>query len=139
MGRLSNPESEGQEVDGQSKDSEGSGVEDRPVGRQTEGDVAELEDLIEGEGKCEEGRPEQGQCEAKGRHGEEKYVCKDDEDMMKRNDAFPTKASEESDAAEFLVEGEGLKICDGEVGKGEKNQRDGDREETMCVPRLQDE
>jgi len=139
MSRLSNPKSQSEEVDGESKDGEGGGVEDGPVGRQTEGDVAKLKDLIEGEGKCEKGRPEQGQCEAEGGHGEEKYVCEDDEDVMKRNDAFPTKAREESNAAEFFVKGEGLKICDGKVRKGEKSQRNGDGEKTMCVPCLQDE
>ena len=58
--RLANPEGEGQEVGGESEDSEGGRVKNRPVGRQAEGDVAKLEDLIEREGKGEEGRPKQG-------------------------------------------------------------------------------
>jgi len=36
-------------------------MEDRPIGRQAEGDVAELENLVEGEGKRQEGGPDEEQ------------------------------------------------------------------------------
>ena len=114
-------------------------MEDRPIGRQAEGDVPELEDLIEREGEREEGGPKQGQREAESGHGEEEDVGKDDKDVMERNDALPTEAREKSDAAEFLVEGKGLKVCDDEITKGKESQWDGDGEETMPITCLKDE
>ena len=72
MSRLSYPKSECKEIGCQSKNSEGGRVEDRPVGRQAEGDVAELENLVEGKGKREEGRPDKRQRKAeRGRHDEQ--------------------------------------------------------------------
>ena len=58
--RLTKPEGESQKVGCQSKNGEGGGVEESPVGRQTEGDVAELVYLEEGEGKREEDGPGKG-------------------------------------------------------------------------------
>ena len=57
--RLANPKRDGEKVGGQSKDGEGGGMEESPVGRQSKGYVAELKNLIENEGKGEEGRPDE--------------------------------------------------------------------------------
>ena len=57
---------------------------------------------------------------------------------MQRNDAFPAKAGEESDASVFLVGGKGGEIHRNEIGKAEEGQRDGQPEETMGLPGLKD-
>ena len=137
--RLAYPEGESQEVGCESKDGEGGGVEDCPVRRQAEGDIAELDDLIDGEGQCEKGRPDECKSEAEGGHGKEKDISKDDEDVVKWNDAFPSEAGEESDAPEFLVLCKGLKIHHEEVGEGEESERDGNGEEAVRAARLEDE
>ena len=113
-------------------------MENRPVGRQVEGDVAELEDLVEREGKCEEGGPKKGQREAEGGHGEKKDVSKDEEDVMERDNALPSETGEEGDTAEFFIEGKGLKVSDNEIGKCKEGYWDGNGKEAMHVPCLKD-
>jgi len=110
-------------------------VEENPVWFCAEGDVAELVNLKEGEGECEEGGGNKIEGEVDSRHGEEKDVGKEDEDMMKRHDPFPTEAGEECDAPIFLVLRKGLKILDDEICESEKCQWNGNDDERMglCV------
>jgi hypothetical protein len=127
------PESEGEEVEGESEDGEGGGLEDEPVGFESEGDVAELENLIEGEGQCEKSRGDEVERDVDGGHGEEEDVRKKDEDVMKRHDTFPTEAGEESEAFVFLVLLEGLEVLDNEIGEGEESDGDSGDEDGMCL------
>lgn len=136
--RLAHPEGEGQEVGSEAEYGKGCGVQDGPVGRQSQRDVAKLNDLVNGEGKREEGRPQYRQGQAEGEHGKEKDVGEEDENMMERDDSFPSKAGEEGDSPEFLVLRKGLEVRHHEVGEGEEGQRDGDGEEAVCVSRLKD-
>jgi len=112
-------------------------MENPPVGRQAEGDVAELEYLIEGEGKRQEGGPKQGQIEAERSHGEKEDICKEDKEVMEREDAFPAEAGEKGCAPEFLILCKGLKVHDDEVGKSKESEGNGDGKESMHVTRLE--
>ena len=112
-------------------------MEDRPVGRQADGDVAELDDLIDGKGQREEGRPDERESETEGGHGEKEDVGKDEEDVMERDDTFPSEAGKESDTAKFLILREGLEVHHEEIGEGEESQRDGDGKKTMCAAGLE--
>lgn len=57
---LASPEGEGEEVGGESKDAEGGGLKQGPVGFGTVGNVAELKNLKKGEGQGEEAGSEDG-------------------------------------------------------------------------------
>lgn len=59
--------------------------------------------------------------------------------MMQRRDAFPAEAREEGDAVIFLVLRKGLEVSHDEIGKSEKRQRRGEREEAMRFVRLKRE
>jgi hypothetical protein len=135
----SNPKSESKEVGGQPKGDEGCGIEDLPVGRQAEGNVAKLEDLVDGERECEEGGPKQGEFEAEGGHGEEEDVGKDKENVMERHNPLPTNMGKERDAIELFVLREGNEIEHDEIGEGKESQRHGEREETMDFACLKNE
>lgn len=139
LDRSANPKGEGKEVDREPKDAEGGGVKNPPVGAQAEGDVAKLDDLIEGEGKRNKGGREQRERESEGGHGEKEYVSEENEDVMERNDAFPAEAGEEGNASEFSILRKGLKVRHDKIGEGEKGKRNCDPEETMCASRLKDE
>ncbi len=104
-------------------------MEESPVGFDAEGDVAELEDLIEGEGQCEEGGREEVEGEVEGGHGEEKDIREEDKDVMKRYDAFPAETRQESGAFVFLVLREGPKVLHDEIGEGKEGQRNVEGEE----------
>ena len=58
---LTEPEGHDDEVGGESEDRERRGGKESPVDRRAEGDIAELIDLEDGKGKCEEGGPDQRQ------------------------------------------------------------------------------
>lgn len=127
------PEGEGEEVEGESEDGEGGGLEDEPVGFESEGDVAELKNLIEGEGQCEECGGDEAERDVDGGHGEEEDVRKEDEDVMKRHDTFPAEAGEEGEMFVFFVLLEGLEVLDNEIGEGKESDGDGGGEDGMSL------
>ena len=57
--KLAEPECHGEEIGSQPKNGKGGGGKESPIDRRALGYVAQLIDLKEGEGKCEEGRPDQ--------------------------------------------------------------------------------
>ena len=126
------PEGESQEVGCESKNGEGGDVEENPVCGRAEGDVAELIDLEQGKRKREKRGPQEIERKPGGGHGKKKDKREEDEDMMKRHDAFPAEAGEERDTAVFLILREGLEIERDEISEGEEGQRDGEDEEWMC-------
>lgn len=109
-----------------------------PVGWQAEGNITELKDLIEGEGKRNKDGREQGERESEGGHGKKEDVSEENEDVMERDDAFPAEAGKEGHAPEFSILRERLEIHHEEIGKGEEGQWNGEREETMDVFCLDD-
>ena len=113
-------------------------MQDFPVGRQAEGNVAELKDLVECKRQSKEGGSQQGQGKSKGGHDEEKEISKDDEDVMKRHDALPAEAGEEGDSSVFSILRKGREVGNDEIRKSKKSQREGDGKKAMRVPRLKD-
>ena len=114
-------------------------MQEKPVRFCTKGNVAELEDLIEGKRKCEESRREEVEGQVESRHGKEKDVRKQDKDMMEWYNTLPAKPCEKCDTLILLVLCEGLEVEHNEIGKGEKSKRNGERKERMRLVGLQRE
>lgn len=120
------PEGHGQEIGGQSKHGEGGGGEEFPVGRTAEGDGAELDDLEDGEGQGEKGRPEQGEGKTEQRSGCEDGIGEGDQAVVKRDGALPRQVAQECAALVFFVIGKGGEVENEKVCESERGERNGE-------------